>query len=221
MSLNVSRRHLLLGLAAGTTGCASALQKIPYVGAISAAISGSKVNPLINRGASDRIPYANIHAWFDGAAHAVLVLVDVSGDGTLTWMGGNNKSISTRGPIVTRTIGFDVDLTSVRFETELPLDIRSMVGGQYKRTMSYMAGRPIEVQLKSRFIARGQTSIEIFGKNYQVDEVHERVSARGTHRFTNRYWIDSTTGFCWKSAQTPIPDQPVLNLELLKPYRPS
>ena len=221
MGVNLSRRHLVLGLMAGTAGCASTLRQSPYWGSIAAVIEGSKNNLVIDRGASDRMPYANIVAWFEGAPHAMLILGTADGDGTLNWYGADHKSISTRGPIITRVVGFEVELREARFETSWPSDIRSMTGGQYRRTLSYLADRPVEVQLESSFEARETKKIMILGTDYQVDEIHERVSSGGRYRFTNRYWIDSATGFCWKSAQTAIPTLPVLHIEILKPYKAS
>ena len=221
MGVILSRRHLMLGLMAGTTGCATTLRQSPYWGSIAAVIEGAKDNPLINRGTSDRIPYANIVAWFEGAPHAILILGTADGDGTLNWYGADHKSISTRGPIITRVVGFEVELRDARFESNWPTDIRSMLGGQYERTMSYVAERPREIRLKSSFKSQGNQQIIILGNEYRVDEIHERVSSDGQYRFTNRYWVDSANGFCWKSIQTAIPTLPPLNIEILKPYRPA
>lgn len=219
MGVNLSRRHLVLGLMAGTAGCASTLRQSPYWGSIAAVIEGSKNNLVIDRGASDRMPYANIVAWFEGAPHAMLILGTADGDGTLNWYGADHKSISTRGPIITRVVGFDVELRDARFGTGWSLDIRSMVGGQYDRTMSYLAERPVEIEFESKFSSQGVTTIQVLGTEYWVEEIHERVSSRERYRFTNRYWIDTITGFCWKTAQTAVPSLPVLNIEILKPYK--
>ena len=179
MGVNLSRRHLVLGLMAGTAGCASTLRQSPYWGSIAAVIEGSKNNLVIDRGASDRMPYANIVAWFEGAPHAMLILGTADGDGTLNWYGADHKSISTRGPIITRVVGFEVELREARFETSWPSDIRSMTGGQYRRTLSYLADRPVEVQLESSFEARETKKIMILGTDYQVtksmSECHRAV----------------------------------------------
>lgn len=221
MNINLGRRHLILGLMAGTAGCATQLRQSPYWGSIAAVIEGNKRNLAINRSTSDNLPYANIVAWFEGAPQAMLILGTADSDGTLHWYGKDHKSISTKGSIVTRVVGFDVELRDARFGNGWAMDIRSMVGGQYDRTMSYLADRATEIELKSQFSDQGRTSIDVLGTTYNVTEIRERVSSQGRYRFTNRYWIDSATGFCWKSAQTAIPTLPVLNIEILKPYRAS
>lgn len=221
MLTELSRRHLVLGLMAGTAGCASALRQSPFWGTVASAIQGTKFNPLVSRESSDRLPYANIAAWFEGTAPALLILGSVDGDRTLNWYGADHKSISTSGPIVTRVIGFDVELRDVRFGAGWSLDIRSMVGGKYDRILSYQADMRVEILLKSEFRSRGTREIDIFGRTHLAMEIVERVSSQGRYRFTNRFWVDPQTGFCWKSIQRTIPTEASLNIEMLKPYVPA
>lgn len=221
MSGVLSRRHLVLGLMAGTAGCASTIRQSPYWGTIAAAIKGTGANPGVSREHSDSLPYANIAAWFDGGAPALLVLGGVEPDGTLNWYGADHKSISTSGPMVTRVIGFDVELRDVRFGAGWSVDIRSMVGGKYERSMSYQADRRVELLMKSEFKRGEAKDIAIFGRTYPVIEVEERVSSSGRYRFTNRYWVDPKSGFCRKSIQRVIPTEANLNIEVLKPFVPA
>jgi Group 4 capsule polysaccharide lipoprotein gfcB, YjbF len=72
------------------------------------------------------------------------------------------------------------------------------------------------VALQSTFRLKDVQPVTIEGKTYRLQEVRETVSSAGKARFENRYWVDPTTGRCWKSSQIAIPTFPALNTEILK-----
>ncbi len=215
----ISRRESLLLPLLGLAGCTTTVRSSPFWATIKSGIIGTPKDPAISRSASDSLPYANIVAWFEGTPSAILVLGTINPGNILDWYTRDGKMISTKGPFVVRAIGFDVDLRDMRFGRGWNDNLTAMVGGRPSRTAIYQPGTRVEILFESTFHRRGMKQITILGKSYELEKFEERVSSGGQHRFSNHYWIDPGTGFCWQSQQKIIPTEPSLNIGILKPAK--
>lgn len=162
------------------------------------------------------LPFASIEAGFGGGAQALMVLEAFGPDGTLDWGGANGQLITTRGPIVTRLIGLEIELTDTSLGSDWRPDLREMIGRRAVRQARFRADRVVEVEMASRFEIDGEDDVELLAGPKRLLRIQETVSSGGQPRFANHYWVERDSGFCWQSRQTPVPTLPVLQLRIMK-----
>ncbi len=220
MSHFVVRRRQFIGLLSGlaVSGCASFTKSSPFWGTIAAGVGGGDVGaPAISREYTDKLPYASMLAWFDGSPKALLVLSRALPDGRYIWHSADRKAITGFGPYVVSAIGFDRELRSTAYEGVWDRNPSNMVGRRVARTLDMsIDGERHQLRLESNFVRGDVEQVDVFGRDYRLQKVVERVSHDGRKRFENDYWVEPTTGRCWKSQQTIVPTVPPFNIEILK-----
>lgn len=213
-------RRAVLGLlpALALAGCSSFSRNSPFWGTLRAGAEGGvDGKSTITREYADNLPYASMRMWFDGSAPAMVVLAEITTDKRWVWHSAERQAIIGFGPVITSLLGLDFELRGTTLQGAWDRNVLQMVGRNLARVLDVSAeGERVQVHLKSRFMRDGSDDIEILGSRRQLVVVNERVSAEGRPRFTNRYWVDSVSGRCWKSIQTVIPTMPKLNIEVLK-----
>lgn len=214
-----SRRGLLSVLSgAALSACVPFAKTSPFWGTISAGVGGgSKSDSPVTREHASKLPYASMLARFGNAPNAFLVLAEVGPGPRWTWHSADRQAITTYGAFVTSAIGIDIDLRGTRFQGGWSANPLDLVGKRLERTIDVVpeSGR-VEVPLTCRFEQGGSETVDILGVTYQLERVDERVSSGGQHRYTNRHWIEASTGRCWKSEQIVVPTLPALTFEILK-----
>lgn len=198
-------------------GCVPFGNSSPFWGTIGAGLKGGAASgPSIDRGYTDKLPYASMLAWFEGGPRALLVLGEILSDGRHVWYSVERQTITTLGAYVVAAIGFDRELRSARLQGDWQRNPLRMAGRTAIRVIDVAVdGQRHQIALESRFAIGKPEDIEILGRRYQLTPVSERVSFEDRVRFKNRYWVDPK-GRCWKSRQTVVPTMPELNIEILK-----
>lgn len=204
--------------ALAVAGCAQFSRNSPFWGTLRAGVEGGVDKPEpISREYTDKLPYASMLAWFDGSPPALIVLAEATPDGRWVWNSAQRQAVIGFGPLIVGMLGFDIDLRGTRLNGSWDRNMLRHVGRSLTRVLDVAAeGDRVQVPLRSQFRRGGTEDVEILGVSYRLDVVHERVSAEGRHRFTNRYWVNPEDGRCWKSVQTVIPTLPKFHTEVLK-----
>ncbi len=155
-------------------------------------------------------------AWFEGSPKSLLVLAEFEGADRLVWHSAQREAITTQGPFVVRSIGTDFELRDASYVPRLS-DIRGSSGRKMERVLDVMAdGKRSRFLVRARFRAGPLDDVELLGQPRRLRRFVETVSAGGTPRYRNDYWIDESDGFCWKSRQIVVPGLPHLNIEVTK-----
>lgn len=225
----LSRRRCLGLLAAGivpaTTlpGCALVSTESPYWATV-AAVAGVTQPTPVTRQQADDLPYASILAWYDDGAVAFMVLGEVGPHRELVYYSQSRQVLVTRGPFIVRSVGMAGDLTRTVFPPDWPLadngepaDLRGLAGRTLVRRIDIQSAALFDVPLSSRFTLDGTARIDILGRPQETVILREDVKMPGEKPYSNRYWIDPTTGFCWKSHQHIHARADAMNIEITKP----
>jgi group 4 capsule polysaccharide lipoprotein GfcB/YjbF len=152
---------------------------------------------------------------------AILILASTE-HGELGWYGSNHDIVFTRNGLITRTVGLAQNLDSSAFPGQNPFHAglqRVQQPMEYSRRMDWSPGYRYGVVARARLEPKGIEDVEILGVVHHLQRLDERLSVPGRGmEMTNRYWIDRTDGFIWKSRQHVAPG---VQLELiqLRPYR--
>ncbi|NII54973.1 YjbF family lipoprotein [Luteibacter sp. SG786] len=154
---------------------------------------------------------------------AILILAHVA-DGELGWYGAGRDAVFTRDGLVVKTVGLPQDLE----ETTTPAGNPFHDGLQhlsapvtYARQVDWSPGYRYGIALTATLEPKAIEDVEILGTIHRLRRIDEHVSAPALGvSMTNRYWIDPTDGFVWKSVQHVAPGLP-LELIQLQPYRES
>lgn len=211
-----SRRRLLLGLFAtvGLGGCGLGNTESPLWATVSSGFQ-QKSLPPVDRDYVNRVPYASILAWFDGAPMAFMVLSQVQAD-RLVWLSADRRALVTQGPYVVQTVALEANLDGTSFPDGYVIPGASST--PVKRLIDLRHKGYFSWPVSSTSAVRQETVITILDVKHKVREVQEDVTFADGTRATNAYWFGVDDGICWKTRQTIIPGQPVLNIEILRPY---
>ena len=212
-----SRRSFLTPIAGATAAaCAPFSGKSPFWGTIGAGFKGVP-GPTITREYTDKLPYASVLAWFEGAPKSLLVLGEAAGDQRLTWYSAERQTITTYGPFVVAAQGLDLELRGTELVGTWSPNPLELVGRKLQRVLDIaVEGKPTQVPLTSSFEVGQLEPVDILGTRYHLHSVVEAVSFEGRHRHKNEYWVEPETGRTWKSRQIAIPTLPPLNIEVTK-----
>lgn len=166
-------------------------------------------------------PYFQMHVTSKGA-DAILILGNVDGVREY-WYGPAGTALVLENGRVVQTIGLAENLDGSRIQgatNPLAHGLQAMSAATtYDRvddwSPGYRYGVPVHASLKTT----GEASIDILGTSHAVMLVTEEVSSPvGDYHATNRYWVDPTDGFVWKSQQQVMPGV-TMTLTQLRPYR--
>lgn len=152
---------------------------------------------------------------------AILVLAKVE-DGRLGWYGGQHDIVFTRNGVLVKTVGLPQNLDSQSLGQGEPFDnglqnVRGPV--DYTRRMDWSPGYRYGIDLRGHIEPRGEETVTILGQPHQLLRYDEQLTVVSTgQRMDNRYWVDPSDGFIWRSQQHVAPG---FSLELiqLRPYR--
>jgi hypothetical protein len=169
----------------------------------------------LTRADVDRIGYASIAVRMGEGAQALLILGRFEGD-ELNWISAEREVIVTRMGRVVKTFGLPEDVRTTIFLTADPLgrpaaDLAAMP--DCVRTLDFEPRHRDGVLARSRFYKVGDEDLTILGERHATELWEERGTAPGLQwEFVNRYWIETATGFVWKSRQAAAPGIPPLEI---------
>ncbi len=216
---NHRRRELLFSIAGlAVSGC-SATPTLRMLGE-SLGLSGGRSGYPVTREQVEASPYAYIAARFDELPRAVMVLSRYDGDAR-HWLSANRAVLVTRYGRLVQTVGLQRDLKHASDPNNDPLraglHLLSSAAGPYSRTVDVTPG-DYGVPVNMEYVREENEEIEILDRRHLTVRVREKVSvAVWKWRATNTYWVDSVTGFVWKSVQQYCPELAPLEIEVLKP----
>ncbi|WP_173012487.1 YjbF family lipoprotein [Niveispirillum sp. SYP-B3756] len=225
----LSRRRCLGLLAASALpatilpGCALVSTESPYWATV-AAVAGVTHPAPVTRQQADDLPYASILAWYDDASVAFMVLGEISPQRELVYYSQSRQVLVTRGAFIVRSVGMAGDLTRTVFSPEWPMaengepaDLRGLSGRTLVRRIDIQSAALFDIPLRSSFVLEGAARIEILGRPLETVLLREDVRMPGEKPYSNRYWLDAKTGFCWKSSQHIHARSEAINIEITKP----
>jgi hypothetical protein len=174
-----------------------------------------------------KIPYAAIGVREGRGPQAFVVLAKIDAT-SQQWISADKHLIETRNGRITKTIGFDTDLTHTDFITPDPIQAHLDPGKTYALDrlvdVTDHAGITGDVPtdailVRSILTCQGPRTITILGTPIQTNLWNETVTAPDIKwSATNKYWQDQTTRTIWKTQQHITPKSPQIDIELLRRY---
>jgi hypothetical protein len=174
-----------------------------------------------------KVPYASIGVRLGRGPQAFVVLAKLDGDDA-QWLSADKHLIETRCGRITRTIGFDRDLTHTSFLTPDPL-VSHLDPGQ-----TYAVDRIVDVTdhtgktgdapidgilVRSVFSYDRAETVTILGQAISTNHWIETITAPDVKwSQTNEYWQDRQSRVIWKSRQNFAPDYVPLEITTLREY---
>jgi hypothetical protein len=174
----------------------------------------------VPRSVAAGIPYATLGYRLNGGRENLLVLAtDTNGD--LLWTAASHVVLVTHDGRLIRTVGLPDNIASV-----IPsLSAALTPPGQVRKsafTGIRSADFPDEgrysVSIRCKTVSRGRAVIKILGKaldTVRADEACEN-DAMGWS-FRDSYWVDTQSGFVWRSIQHLTPKGETIEIEVLRP----
>lgn len=224
-------RLLALAFAALLSGCSSGgntvyerlapIAREQFLGGLLEEPEPPPAPPELTRAQLDEIPYATISLKLGDNPRAFVVPIADNG-GYLVYQDLAQRGIVMRGGLITATHGFAYNLDSVAHRQDDPVVVATP-----------LTQWPATIERSYRFTLRGQIAyditvacafqrgvreaIEIVELRFEVVRVTE-TCANPKRRFVNTYWVDSASGFIWKSEQWVGTRIPSMTVEIVRPY---
>lgn len=210
-------------LTAGLAGCTTGSPTLDLFsrGAQDLAGRGPSSYPL-TRAQIESIPYATMGARLGQQAAVVTVLAYYKAGG-LQWTSSDNVSFVTKAGRLVQTVGLSRDLQSTRWQGDTDplaqgLQLLSSGTSTAERIIDLQHPDAANLSYQSRFSEIGPEKITILEHEYSTVHIEESVQASaGGWSCQNHYWLDSETGFVWRSNQQYCGEVPPIRFEVLKP----
>lgn len=148
---------------------------------------------------------------------AVLVLGNID-DGRQAWYSSERSIVFLQDGLLVGTHGGTPELQQMWIEGDNPFHALHQLQGAVtvQRRYDLMPGYHYGVKVTGTLERLGTEPVDILGKVRTL--VHVRETLRGDQwKGENHYWVDSASGFIWKSQQTIAPGTR-LEITQLKPY---
>ena len=217
-----TRRHILLaGSAALLTGCSVPHTITNLVNVTGLLVLGAPDAPFTPDYVKN-LPYATLTAKIGRAQRALLVLAEYDGP-DLRWVSANDAALVTRNGRLIKTAGLERNLRSTHGLEDDPIANKALnFAGAHMRSIDLAPDGPFGVPIGSTFEVLGRESIKILGNSHDTLVVRESNRAQSIRwKFNNTYWLDSQTGFMWKSVQHFDPSTKPVEIQITKPAMPA
>lgn len=190
-----------------------------------AAVGGADLS--LTRDDVARVPYASIAVRQARGAQAFVVLAHLDPT-SQQWVSADHHLIETRNGRITRTVGFASDLTHSSDITPDPLqahlDPAKTYAGDRLIDITDHAGITGDtitdtILIHTTLTCSGPETITILKTPIQTYHWTETVTAPDLKwSTTNQYWQDQTTRTIWQTSQTTTPQNPKIQIQLLRRY---
>ncbi|HET7268093.1 MAG TPA: YjbF family lipoprotein [Oleiagrimonas sp.] len=164
-------------------------------------------------------PYYQLELQSD-AGTAVLILGNID-HGRQAWYDAHDTIVFLRHGVLVKTSGMHADIIATRLPADSPFitGLEHLHGATSTMRQLDLPDYRYGITATSRLVPEGMHEVTILGQAHQLLRVEEHIRAPVIDfAATNRYWVDPSDGFIWKSRQT-IPGGPTLTLTQLRPYR--
>ena len=177
-------------------------------------------NGAIPRQEAAAVPYATIGYRLNGGPENLLILAtDTNGD--LLWTGSSHVVLVTRDGRLLRTVGLPDNIASVTPSLSRDLTPPGQVlksAFTSIRSADFPDESRYSVSISCKTVSMGRAAITILGKaldTVRADEACESSTLGST--FRDSYWVDTQSGFVWRSIQHLTPKGETLETEVLRP----
>ena len=141
----------------------------------------------------------------------------------LHWISADYVAVATRKGRIVKVSGLPETLKNTIYNESDPIGERARQWNApitTRRFVDIEPGAHYGVTIASRIEQIGVEEIEILGHRYQTILLRESAyAAQLDWSFENYFWLDTETGFVWKSIQHITPTLPPFEIEILKPAR--
>jgi hypothetical protein len=174
----------------------------------------------VSRQTAAAIPYASMGYRLNGGDEALLVLATGTDDSQL-WTAASHVVLQTRGGRITQTVGLPHDLGGLGSQQNAalpPLAAALQAPFSSGRLADFPQLAAYGVPVACITSARRQENISILGQSIATMRVDESCNSSSLNwRFVNSYWLDTKTGFAWRSLQHISPDGETVETEIFRP----
>ncbi|MEX2644468.1 MAG: YjbF family lipoprotein [Acetobacterales bacterium] len=175
----------------------------------------------VSRAQVAQIPYATILAKIGRGPQSLLVLGRIDAL-DLHWISADRNVFVTREGRLVKTVGLPANLVHTRLAGPDPLTtgaaVRASEAAGLVRYVDVMPGNYFDAGVAARYEPVGEERIEILELQYDCIVVRERNEVPimdWSHE--NRFWIDTDSGFVWRSLQHFAPGTPPVEINITKP----
>lgn len=155
------------------------------------------------------------------AGSAVLILGNLDG-AREAWYSASQEAVFIEHGRVVKTAGLPQNLDALRVGGQDPFvaGLHRLSGPvEYRRQEDWSPNYRYGVEVTARLVPAGEETVRILGTAHRLLRVDERISAPAArYEAQNRYWVDPSDGFVWKSRQSILAGT-TIELVQLKPYR--
>lgn len=177
----------------------------------------------LTRAQLDQIPFATISVGIEDGGRAYVVAVSDT-NGNVVYQDQSRRSLVFRGGLVVATEGLGYNLSAVKHQqgSDPVAEPRTLSEWPVLITRNYQFALrgtdDFQITVRCRYAPAVRETIEIVELTFEVARIEE-TCGNGARQFTNTYWVDSQTGFIWRSHQWIGPRQPHYLIEVIRPYR--
>ncbi|MEM1276808.1 MAG: YjbF family lipoprotein [Pseudomonadota bacterium] len=140
----------------------------------------------------------------------------------LTYLDPTRRGLVLQGGAISSTIAFGYDLKGLQTQTDDPIVNQTPLAAWpavVDRVYQYKVrdGEEFIIALTCQF-SRGESELleiyELFFETVQVTE----TCVNAYRQVSNTYWVEAETGFIWRSEQWVSPKQPIMTVEIIRPF---
>lgn len=215
MNLHLKKIVPILIVAGWVSGCGGNTDFAQLGGVIYEQIRTSVGSDSISREKAAAVPYATLGARIGGGGETMMVLSTASGADRL-WLDAARAGVITRDGRVVRTVGLGHNLDG--FQSSQTSAATPSAAGEQHYLYDFWDRRAFGVSINCSRHETGTETIVTIGVHRLTRHVVEDCKAPQVDwTFQNEFWLDSTSGYVWKSKQYVHPDLDPLTLEILRP----
>ncbi len=215
------RTMLLMAGSAGLAGCDAPFgldySTIKNMAAVSV---GLEDPPGITLAQASKIPYSSIGYRIGKSSEGMLILASQAGEGLL-WTSADRIALVTNNGRLIKTGGLRWNLSGTSFGGIDPLATnlgQSLTTNTAIRNLDFNDIKRFSVRIEGRFEQLGTQTVNILEANLSTIALIEHCSSKDMDwDFQNSFWVDSDSGFVWKSVQWVHPNEDPITLEVLRP----
>jgi len=165
----------------------------------------------------DEIPYASLRMKIGDGPAGLVILQEINND-VYTWVSADNVVFSFRNGRIIETHGLLNNLTNITMsisDESYKVDFQEQKNYVRILSLSNPEVNSLKIVVNKKVI--GKEVINILGKDHETYLVEEYLTNEYINwEYKNYFWVDTSTGFVWKSIQQIAPNVPPIKIEILK-----
>ncbi len=165
----------------------------------------------------DEIPYASLRMKIGDGPAGLVILQEINND-VYTWVSADNVVFSFRNGRIIETHGLLNNLTNITMsisDESYKVDFQEKKNYVRILSLSNPEVNSLKIVVNKKVI--GKEVINILGKDHETYLVEEYLTNEYINwEYKNYFWVDTSTGFVWKSIQQIAPNVPPIKIEILK-----